>query len=828
MNPRLVCLACAFFFLVSSLNCNNNEGPVAPDGPLGPVVAFSHSAPTGYIIGEEITFDASATTDAFFTITGYTWSFDDAPGPFTTDTPLISHEFHTAGTYSVKLTVSDNSDFSDTVSHEIEIFPPGSLPLACFNYSAPDGWQPEKDLVFDASCSSDPDGDSLSFTWDFGDGSTEGPFPDPLIDHAFPYESDFAVTLTATDSRGRLNVSDPLSISIGTVKPPPIISNLDYSDDSYEVDIVLQGDYAYIADQFYTLKIVDISDPANPFVTAVLDNVPQGQLGNDPEPTMIEVHGDFAYLELKDSMFLIADVSDPYNPVMLSHIPIDSDWDFKFTVVGDFAFIGPGKNNQNVTLQVFDIADRSTPVLITDFLVDPTQNIMVKNMVIRDGFAYVSVGGGLRSRKLYTIDVYDPWNPVILNFLHDLNINHPVSMITHGDFLYLADNSILHVFNLLDPAKPVFENYVITSTYQPLLHACDDKLYLARRNLYVYSLLDPSLPVFEKEIFLPDGNVTSVGVSAGLAYITEDSGELSIVDLSTDDGPSYVCGLENLRSGLMAMSGDYLYAAGSHELNVVDISTPDIPALVNTITLPDSCWKMRLHGDSLWIIGQYGDGVFRFDISNPALPVLISVNEMDFSVFDFMFDDDYVYLDSGTDLYIYSADGFPGQPPLSRLPLEGPRAFSLYDGYAFVSTESDKLQIVDISDPLNPILVNSLDFDGYIIETRFSNGYAYLNRYSNTSYGDLIILDITSPANPAILSSLELGWRTRHMDVLGDYAYCSAESGFYICDVSDPYNPFRLNAVTDSVCSLESILVSGRYAFSGSDNMSVLRVFKLW
>lgn len=54
-------------------------------------------------------------------------------------------------------------------------------------------------LAFDASASSDPDGDALTFAWDFGDGSTAaGATPQ----HAFEASGLYTVTLTATDARG--------------------------------------------------------------------------------------------------------------------------------------------------------------------------------------------------------------------------------------------------------------------------------------------------------------------------------------------------------------------------------------------------------------------------------------------------------------------------------------------------------------------------------------------------------------------------------------------------------------------------------------------------
>lgn len=70
-------------------------------------------------------------------------------------------------------------------------------PTACYTASPHNGNAPVL-VQFNAGCSSDPDGGTLSYDWDFGDGSTDSGV---TMSHYFD-AGHYAVTLTVTDSSG--------------------------------------------------------------------------------------------------------------------------------------------------------------------------------------------------------------------------------------------------------------------------------------------------------------------------------------------------------------------------------------------------------------------------------------------------------------------------------------------------------------------------------------------------------------------------------------------------------------------------------------------------
>ncbi len=156
-----------------------------------------------------VQFNASTSSDPDGDSLTYSWNFGDN----TTATGVgISHVFNTVGQYVVILTVSDGS-LSDTETITITVTDT-STPIATADLvtDATTGTAPAT-ITFDASGSTISNGSTLTYSWDFGDGSTGSGI---TIAHEYATAGDYIATLTVANTAG---VSDTASVTINITEP---------------------------------------------------------------------------------------------------------------------------------------------------------------------------------------------------------------------------------------------------------------------------------------------------------------------------------------------------------------------------------------------------------------------------------------------------------------------------------------------------------------------------------------------------------------------------------------------------------------------------------
>ena len=218
-------LVVLFLTLAIFLSGCSDEGTTPPiTSNQLPTASFTAN-PTSGVAPLEVFFNGSNSSDGDGSITSYAWDFKDGN---TGNGETINHTFSSTGSYSVKLTVTDNEGATDSVTKTITVTDPivsNQSPTASFTATPTSGVAP-LGVSFNASNSSDSDGSIISYTWDFKDGDTGN---GETITHTFSSAGSYTVSLIVTDNDGATDT---------TTKTITVTETPNQSSDCYESMIV--------------------------------------------------------------------------------------------------------------------------------------------------------------------------------------------------------------------------------------------------------------------------------------------------------------------------------------------------------------------------------------------------------------------------------------------------------------------------------------------------------------------------------------------------------------------------------------------------------------
>jgi len=169
---------------------------------------------------------------------------------------------------------------------------------------------------------------------------------------------------------------------------------------------------------------------------------------------------------------------------------------------------------------------------------------------------------------------------------------------------------------------------------------------------------------------------------------------------------------------------------------------------------------------------------------------------------------------------------------------------SIAGKYAYITGDfpaGDTFSVVDISNPLNPVLISTITDNNKLAnagDIAIAGKYAYVavSNFFNINRETLTLIDISNKKNPLIVASYKevSAPSPNAIYVSGKYAYLAMSGGsvigrLEIIDISNPQNPTYVNHLDDATYmnTPTSIYVSGKYAYIigySSDSLAVVDI----
>jgi len=427
-------------------------------------------------------------------------------------------------------------------------------------------------------------------------------------------------------------------------------------------------------------------------------------------------------------------------------------------------------------LQVIDVSNPAKAVRIGSCDLGGGGRVLGEVSVSGD-YAYVAGArfDGAWNSFFGVIDVSNPANPQPVG---GFDTSGETSGLTaSGNYVYLMHSAGLDVIDVSDPAHPVrvgsyvaeyAQGVAISGSYAYLAQVGRDGWSAERWSLHVIDVSNPARPA-KVGYYTTSGRAVGLSVAEGYAYVAgvrwvddEPNAGLQVIDVRDPVHPVYVGGFE--ASGYpcgMEVSGNRVYLADERAcLQVIDVSNPAQPLRVGvggyytrgiaSGVAFSGAYAYVADRDNTFFIFFAGEGLVVFDVSDPTNPVRVSS---------------------------YDTEG-------------SAQAVAVSENFAYVADSDAGLQIIDVRDPAKPFRVGGYATGGPAWHVAVSGRYAYVvwgwtgdaaEEYDRA----LDVIDISDPINPKRVGSYDIrGPAPRHVAVSGHSAYVAVgQAGLQIFEI---------------------------------------------
>lgn len=324
-------------------------------------------------------------------------------------------------------------------------------------------------------------------------------------------------------------------------------------------DVVVSGNYAYVADRNSGLLILDISNPTTPTLV--------GSYNTPDSAFAVTLAGKYAYVADGVSGLQIIDITNPANPTFVGSLdtPVSAR---DVTVAGDYAYVA-----DLFSMRIINISNPASPILAGTY--SPSAGVsavsVVGNYVYITGSSSTSTG---TTSKLEIVNISNPASPTLVGSYTTSGQAAKVSVV--GNYAYLADGTAgLTILNISNPASPTLVGSYKTSAADDVT-VVGNYAYVA--DTYDVKVIDISNPTTPSLV----GSYNTPGYAAGIAvvgntiYVADSDSGFQILGFNTSPTAA---------NNTISTNEDTSYTFAADAFNFTDTDSGDTLKKVKITTL---------------------------------------------------------------------------------------------------------------------------------------------------------------------------------------------------------------------------------------------------
>ncbi len=380
-----------------------------------------------------------------------------------------------------------------------------------------------------------------------------------------------------------LYVADNTGLIILDINNPDNITlKSSYAVNNYPMDIIVEGQYAYLACSNIIAEpgifVFDIQDIENPAMESITYYWAAAICINNNK--MISV---------ANSQVIIYNMTDPANLELASFYNTPRAV-YDIAISNDYAFVASNG------LKTIDITDKTKPTELSSFYANPDAELVdisgTTMALLPENFTH-------NNNSLTIIDISTPEDISLLGTYNNLEL--PREVIIKDDYVYTAN--WWAGFNIIDISNPVnptlVTNFFRSGDNQTpgedwcyvsdidvqgdYLYAIDYKPHTEdTKGLYIFNISNPEAVELISRFDYESRTGRTLKVEGDYAYIADADGAVEIIDIYNPKAPSTLSRIEMPYEVYnLDVSNGYVYAACyiNGGVQVIDVSVPTNPFL---------------------------------------------------------------------------------------------------------------------------------------------------------------------------------------------------------------------------------------------------------